>query len=296
MFGWLQGINFLMTIAYIEAQGSLLHVRIKGQPGRKNQAGGSRGVVTGFSKKSRHRLLIFMSRLKTKGCRGTFLTLTMSECFDATEAKRALKRFLMRIRRHYESVSGIWRMERQETGRVHFHLLLFQLPFIPQSVVQKVWTRCTREARSIVDIRLASGHRRVLSYISKYISKPDERDDLTSLEDVPYQHATDEPPDGRVWGWINKKSLPLGERIEGFLTSWSVIKFVRFEANYLSRGRASQSIWRVTLFSNQNYTLLCEAMAMGGLSVQEFKDSSFAPSWEELNPEMAIRYSTALNR
>lgn len=283
-------------IAYAEAQGSLLHVTIKGQPGRRAASGGTRGVVTGFSKKSRHRLMIFMNRLKTKGLRATFLTLTMSECFDAEEGKRALKRFLMRIRRHYENVSGIWRLERQGSGRIHFHMLLFGLPFIRQAKVQKVWTECTKEGRSIIDIRLASGANRVLSYISKYISK--HTDDLTYLEDVPYQHdgEWDKVHDGRVWGWLNKKSLPLGERLEGFLVDWATVTWLRFESNLLSKGRASQSIWRVTLFSNQNHTLLEHALAMGGLSVQEFKDSTFAPTFEEEFPDMAARYSRLLNQ
>jgi len=285
-----------MTHAYIEAQGSLLHMKIRSEDGHVRRGGGVRGKVTGFSKKSRHRLIIFMSRLRTKGARATFITLTFSGIPTQKEAQDALKRFLMRIRRHYANVSGIWRMEVQERGARHFHLLLFGLPFIPQKQIQLVWERCTKEARSIVDVRLASGTRRILSYISKYISKPTKEADLTSLEDVPYQHATADPPSGRCWGWINKKALPMGERLEGFLVKWATITWLRFEANLLSEGRASKSVWRVTLFTDDAYGLFRDALNLGGLDVQDFKDSTFCPSFEDLNPADAVRFHSLLNR
>lgn len=285
-----------MKHAYIEAQGSLLVMKIRSADGHVRRGGGVRGKVTGFSKKSRHRMLIFMSRLRTKGARATFITLTFSGLPSPEEAKRCLKRFLMRIRRHYASVSGVWRMEVQERGSIHFHVLTFGLPFIPQKRVQKAWEACTREGRSIVDIRLASGARRILAYISKYISKPTDDPDLTSLEDVPYQHAPRDDCSGRVWGWINKKSLPLGERVEGFLVKWSTITWLRFEANLLSEGRASRSVWKVTLFNDTVYQLFDQAIELGGLDVQDFKDSTFAPNYGEIDPVSAVRFHSLLNQ
>jgi len=285
-----------MNHAYIEAQGSLLVMKIRSADAHVRRGGGVRGKVTGFSKKSRHRMLIFMSRLRTKGARATFVTLTFSGHPSHKEAQAALKRFLMRIRRHFENVSGVWRLEEQERGAIHFHLILFELPFIKQATLQRVWEACTREARSIVDVRLASGARKIISYISKYISKPTDDPPLTSLEDVPYQHAPPEDDTGRVWGWINKKALPLGERVEGFLIKWATITWLRFEANLLSEGRASRSVWKVTLFNDKNYTLFKHAINLGGLDVQDFKDSTFAPSWQEVNPIDAVRFHSLLNQ
>jgi len=282
--------------AFIEAQGSLLHMKIRSSVSFKQRGGGTRGKITGFSAQSRHRLLIFMSRLRTKGARATFITLTFSGSPTPKEAQAALKRFLMRMRRAYENVSGIWRMERQERGAIHFHLLLFFLPFIPKKSLQRVWSICTRETRSIVDIRLASGTRRILSYISKYIAKPTEPSPLTSLETVTYQHADDSDGDGRVWGWLNKKALPLGSVIEGFLVTKNSMDRIRNIANGLSNGRAGKSIWRVTLFSEHAYQIVDWIINLSGFTVQEFKDSMFAPSWEEMNPSDAIRFSSRLNQ
>lgn len=283
-------------IAYIEQQGNLLHVRIPSEKSRRPPPG-SRGIVTGFSKKSRKRLIEFMCRLKTKAIRGTFLTLTFHYQTSTEEAQKALKRFLMRIRRAYPNVSGIWRREKQpQTGNNHFHLLLFNLPFIPQKKLQRVWTACTGEDRSIIDIRLASGARRIMSYVSKYISKPTDAAEPPSLEDVPYQHAPPEPDMGRCWGWLNKRTLPLGEKFEGFLTKDSTVHRIRQICNDLSRGKASPNMFRITLFSDHSENIFHWIMDMSGLTVQEYKDSKFAPCWEEENADMAIRYSRLLNQ
>jgi len=238
-----------------------------------------------------------MVRLQTKGIKATFLTLTFHGNPKNQEAKEALKRFLMRIRRNHEMVSGLWRMEKQPgRGAINFHMILFNLPFIPQKTVQAAWTECTREDKSIIDIRLASGAKRIMSYISKYITKVDDGGELTSLEDVPYQHAPQEPDWGRCWGWLNKKSLPRGERREGFLVKWDTVKWLREICNALSCGKASQSFFRITLFSDQAFELFEWAMDQGGLTVSEFKDSTFAPNWEEMNIGMALKYRTQLNQ
>jgi len=115
-------------------------------------------------------------------------------------------------------------MEFQERGAIHFHLLLFNLPFWKQAELQAVWEACTNEERSIVDIRLVHGARSIMSYISKYIAKVDDREGFTSLEDGAYQHGEREKLSGRFWGYINKELLPLGEVVAGVLTDRQSIK------------------------------------------------------------------------
>jgi hypothetical protein len=115
-------------------------------------------------------------------------------------------------------------MEFQERGAIHFHLLLFNFPFVPQKELQKVWEACTREARSILDIRLVHGAKMIMAYISKYIAKRDERSEITSLDDGSYQHEGRDKLSGRFWGYINKELLPLGEVVAGVLTDRQTIK------------------------------------------------------------------------
>jgi len=103
-------------------------------------------------------------------------------------------------------------------------MLLFKFPFVPQKELQKVWEACTREARSVLDIRLVHGARSVMAYISKYIAKKDERSEITSLDDGSYQHEGSGKLSGRFWGYINKELLPLGEVVAGVLTDRQTIK------------------------------------------------------------------------
>lgn len=210
--------------AYVEAQGSLLSLRVTGFKPRPSQGGSKRGVIRAFSRASRRRLMRFMARLKVRKIRATFLTLTFTEMVTHEQAKIVFKRFAMRLRRLFSQASVVWRLEYQpKRGAIHYHLLCFNLPFWKQSEVQKTWEACTLEPRSIVDIRLVHGARSVMAYVSKYIAKVDN-DAPTSLDDGSYQHEGREPALSRFWGWINKECLPLGQKLEGILTDRSTIK------------------------------------------------------------------------
>ncbi len=211
-------------IAFIEAQGSLLKLTVRGQKSRTGFSASKRGIIRVFSTAARRRLMRFMARLKTRKIRATFITLTFSEVVSNEHAKAVFKRFSMRLRRAYPQASAVWRMEFQERRAIHFHLLVFRLPFWKQSDLQKTWEDCTGENRSIVDIRLVHGAKSIMSYISKYIAKADERTGFTSLEDGSYQHEPTEKLSGRFWGWINKELLPLGQKEVGVLTERQIIK------------------------------------------------------------------------
>jgi len=212
------------VIAFVESQGSLLSMRVTGLKTRSGAGKHKRGIIRVFSRASRVRLMRFMARLKTRKIRATFITLTFTGVPSNEEAKRCFKRFTMRLKRAFEKAAAVWRMEFQERGAIHFHLLVFNLPFWKQAELQKTWEKCTREKVSIVDIRLVHGARSIMSYISKYIAKKDDRA-ITSLEDGSYQHADEKNKlSGRFWGYINKKLLPLGEVYAGVLTDRQTIK------------------------------------------------------------------------
>jgi len=211
-------------IAYIEAQGSLLTMKVRGFKSRPNGFGGRRGIIRTFSRNSRLRLMRFMARLKVRKIRATFLTLTFTEMVSHERAKQVFKRFSMRLRRKFEKMSAVWRLEYQpKRGAIHYHLICFSMPFWKQAEVQKEWEHCTEEHRSIVDIRLIHGARSIMAYVSKYIAKIDDRP-TTSLDDGTYQHDEGENSTGRFWGYINKKLLPLGEVYAGVLTERQTIK------------------------------------------------------------------------
>jgi hypothetical protein len=165
-----------------------------------------------------------MARLKVRKIRATFLTLTFTEMVTHETAKIVFKRFTMRLRRSFESASAVWRLEYQpKRGAIHFHMLVFNLPYWKQAEVQKTWEECTCEQRSIVDIRLVHGARSIMAYVSKYIAKIDDKAP-TSLDDVSYQHEGREPALSRFWGYLNKECLPLGQKLVGILTDRATIR------------------------------------------------------------------------
>lgn len=258
-------------IAHIEAQGSLLQMKIKGFKPRTNRGGGRRGIIRVFSRGSRLRLMRFLARLKTRKIRATFLTLTFAEVVTHERAVQVFKRFSMRIRRAFEKISVVWRLEYQpRRGAIHFHLICFNMPFWKQAEVQRTWEACTEEHKSIVDIRLIHGSRSIMAYVSKYIAKIDL--EPTSLDDDTYQHVKGgEPPAGRFWGYINKKLLPLGEVVAGVLTDRSTIRSISSFAWSLLKSDNPYNSLSFHLFCD-NARWLCErAIEEGGCSYSEWE-------------------------
>jgi hypothetical protein len=91
--------------------------------------GGNREPITAFTKKSRRN---FQTRLAQ--CvnleNGIFATLTYPAIYptDAAVFKAHLDTLLKRLRRLYPACGGFWRLEFQQRGAPHYHLLVFGVP------------------------------------------------------------------------------------------------------------------------------------------------------------------------
>lgn len=256
--------------AYIEAQGSLLSLKVMGFKSKNNPHGHKRGIIRVFSPASRRRLMRFMARLKIRKIRATFITLTFNRMVSHEEARKVFKRFIMRMRRKFEITSAVWRLEYQpKRGAIHFHILAFNLPFWEQRELQKIWQACTCEVLSIVDIRLVHGARSVMAYVSKYIAKIDSGSSA-SLDDGSYQHEPRSDLSGRFWGYINKTLLPLGQKLSGVLLDRLTIKSLSsFMWALIGSDNPYNSV-SAHLFAD-NATWLCErAIEEGGLQTDEY--------------------------
>jgi len=217
--------------SYYLTQGDLRKVAFVPSVNVRSQVGGGlRGKVAGFSKPSRRRLLHLFARLEVKGVRCVFLTLTFNSQDSAVEGKKVFRRFRERLRRRFPNTSFVWRLERQVRGAVHFHLVLFNFPYVPQKTLQSWWEQCTQEDTSIVHVKLLRGKRRVFYYISKYCAKP-SGEVLPSLDNSTYLHAKrkrslnpaieaardrsivyeHDEADGRIWGVFQKWRLPYAQ-------------------------------------------------------------------------------------
>jgi len=119
----------------VEAQGGVLIVR-DGQrfTSQTRRPSTKRGEIARFTMSSRRRLIELTARLRVGTIRTSFLTLTFAGMPSAEQAKAAFKRFRSRLDRRFAKWSAVWRMEYQERGAIHFHLICFNLPYIPQAV------------------------------------------------------------------------------------------------------------------------------------------------------------------
>lgn len=200
-----------------------------------------RGDVTEFSRKSRRRLMLLMNRMDWSA-RATFLTLTFHSCPTISQSNTAFKRFRTWMGRAYPGASAIWRREFQpKRGAIHFHLIVFNLPFIPQRFLQEIWTRHTGEDRSIVHVTLLKNRKHGMAYVSKYVAKLPEEESTTSLELSPYQHTREKTSIGRCWGYVNADALPYApaERFE--TPDEDLTAYFWVAASALTGGRCGQN-------------------------------------------------------
>jgi hypothetical protein len=208
--------------AHIEAQGNL--VAIKGSFSALGKVGGGRrGLVNTFTPASRRRMLRKVARIAPQ--RVVFITLTYPKRYpDPRRAKDHLRAFFERIRRRFPTASGIWRLELQERGAPHFHLLMCELPFIPFAELRRWWTEIIREFVDghlprvrIEQIRSRQG---AFYYVSKYCAKlAGEGEALLSLS------STHICTPGRWWGVFNRNHLPYAERLYAIVEIMTPVGF-----------------------------------------------------------------------
>ncbi len=162
---------------------------------------GKREKIYRFSDASRLRLLRFLASLPFNDLgRKYFLTLTYHNIYphNSRVAKADLHLFLIRLQRKYPGVRYIWKMEFQDRGAPHFHIILFVSKKIKiknmyrfKKNMYDLWLPslhcgCRYCQKHAVLLKELKGFRRVSYYMSKYLAKVD------------YSEKIDET--GRFWG------------------------------------------------------------------------------------------------
>jgi len=216
----------------VRFQGKFVEAKITSLNDQKYRRG-KRATISRFSSASRVRLFDLFHRLEIPN-KPIFVTLTYGEGFPyVARAKLHLRAFMERIRRKYKrkKVSGIWRLEFQERGAPHFHIIFFNLPFIPKRVLQAMWGEIIGQDRPFTRIEAIHSHKGLMAYVSKYIAKlPDGEN--SGFNSVTYLHAYIEMFDdltGRHWGVFERASLPLAEEIR-IECPFDLSVFMRFRA------------------------------------------------------------------
>jgi hypothetical protein len=210
------------------AQGELVTVRVINHKSRP-PSGGRRGVVRGFSPSARLRLLKLMNCLVWQGSkfRPKMLHLTQRDCPDHATAQRNLNAFWRCCKRKWGGVSCVWRLEFQDRGAIHFHLIVFGCPWCNMTWLQHTWNRIVGQAPGEPSTRVEGirTKRGLIAYCAKYICKAapgadgsegaaalgaaagDEGVGLTGLVNGAYPAVGT----GRHWGVKGRPSLPLAE-------------------------------------------------------------------------------------
>ena len=151
---------------------------------------GLRGEVLGFSDQSRSRLIQHMASLpRASLCMPWFVTLTYPAAYSPDPAvwRKNRRAFLMRIYREFGDCAVIWRLEPQQRGAPHFHLMVFTdaALALPQEGTGRLnWSTLSRWWYDIVgsadswhlihgvrDVQRVRSWNGVMSYASKYLCK-----------------------------------------------------------------------------------------------------------------------------
>jgi hypothetical protein len=163
-----------------------------------------RGTISGISSKSRYRLIKILAKVsRPDSC--LFITLTYRNFTDEfTTWKSHLNRFGVSLNYHFPDHSAVWRMEFQDRGAPHFHILLW--PARDTNVVSlrdelaKRWCKIIGQETSAnleygVTVGEVTDFRASAFYLSVYQAKDaQDRDDIAT---------------GREWGLWHRERLGL---------------------------------------------------------------------------------------
>ncbi len=202
------------TLTYHEG-GHLVHLRPPPGP-RKQVGGGLRQHITAFSRASRRRLMNDVYSINFNEIElPYFVTLTYHNEWptESAEWKDQVKALARRLERRWGNLAYYWRLEFQERGAPHIHLLLwFEDSEVyeshPRHRLDRFRNNVAWHWNEIVDpsdfdhlqagtsVEPCKNLRHLTGYLSKYVAKTE-------------QIQTPPAGIGRVWGsWRVKESLP----------------------------------------------------------------------------------------
>jgi hypothetical protein len=260
----LNTVNIKRPTIKLEFQGKFVACAIRYEHDAPPKRG-KRGGITTFSARSRTRMFDMFHKLEIKR-KPIFVTLTYGEDYpDAKTAKNNLRALFERIRRKMDGlpISAVWRMEFQERGAPHFHIIFFDLPFIDKLTWQYWWEEITGHPEPFTRVERVRSHKQIMAYVSKYVAKI-EPSSKTGFISLTYLHAYREKHGdniGRVWGYFQKDALPWAEKFE-YERDWSPDQFRKWHdlavaayppiAEYLSSGFRlyvkDATVWRDIAF------------------------------------------------
>jgi len=220
---------------FIEWTAGASLLRVSGGGDYERSGGGKRGKVKGFSRGSRRRLMQTIAKIKPDGVLPCFVTITYPNEFPSPiESKKHLKIFIKRLRRAYPLMGAIWKLEPQERGAPHYHMMVWGVEEYELFLwVVDTWheiagrgdenhklfhlgvlhdsKRCVEAVRS---------WRGVWSYASKYLGKTFE------------VAGWDSKATGRFWAVVNRQNIPFGKDMVMRITLNDAHVWMRYQRRF----------------------------------------------------------------
>ncbi len=233
--------------------GASLLKSYKGGEKEPQIGGGIRGGIQGFSAAARRRLLYTVQSVRRDAELPLFITLTYPRDFpDPKTSKRHLDTFFKRMARALPSHGTIWKLEPQQRGAPHYHLLTWGLSLeVARKFVPYAWTDIASDGDEIHlmwhEGELGNGNvhcvqqvysrNGVLRYASKYLGK---------TFDVA---GWDDQWTGRFWGIVNRGNIPFGELVQKEVSESQAVTVNRYQRRFSGLKRRN----------NKALTIFCDA-------------------------------------
>jgi|SRR5215208_32994 len=229
--------------------------------------GGKRKPIKGFSDSARRRMQCTMAGIRKDADLPLFITLTYPAIFPTVEeAKRDIKLIRMCISRAFPGAGFIWKLEPQERGAPHFHILLWGVEFEKlYSWMPSEWHRIAGKGDNLHLLwhegKLGNGNKHcvqqvrsysgVMAYASKYLSKTFE------------VAGWSEQWVGRFWAVVNRSNIPFGELVQQEVTRKKAVEILRYGKKFISnKQKKKKSNKKKTKYrhrNNNSLTIFCDA-------------------------------------
>lgn len=202
----------LPTITYHHG-GTLTKLKAGAHP-KLPRRPGLRGKIQDFTRAARRRLLDALNSINQGKliCKPLFVTLTYPATWPADPRvwKRHLDVFAKRLIKKYPTAAFFWKLEFQSRGAPHFHLLVFNVPYMAHKWVAENWWDVVGSGDPLhlaagTEVRRIRTWRGVLAYAAKYMSKAVQ---LPLFIDSTTGEIMEHNP-GRFWGCVNRDQLPI---------------------------------------------------------------------------------------
>lgn len=210
-------------------------LKVSGGGDYERKGGGTRGKVKGFTSDARRRLMRTIAKVRDDAGLPDFVTLSYPSSFpEPKESKRHLEMFIKRMKRKFPECGMIWKLEPQQRGAPHYHLLVWG---VSQEKLREFVPVAWHDIAGNGDINHLLFHqgllhdsepcvnavrswKGVMSYASKYLGKTFE------------VAGWDGKETGRFWAVVNRKNIPFGQDMVMRITVKDAHKWMRYQRRF----------------------------------------------------------------